>query len=467
MNIPRIVIAGTNSGCGKTTIAIGLMAALVKRGLKVQPFKVGPDYIDPMFHKFITGSHSRNLDSWMLEEKVVSYLFSKSASVAEISIIEGVMGIYDGYGGYSTEGSTAHVSKIIDSPVILVLNGEGMSLSAVPIVQGIRDFDRDVDIRGVIINNIKSSSHYKMLKSSIEDMTGISVIGYLPKVPECTIPGRHLGLVQEGEIDNLKEKIAILSSKIEETIDLSLLLKISQEAKHLDSVDLGKKFKKASTVPKIGVAKDKAFNFYYKDNLELLEEMGAELMYFSPLSDSQLPKDIDGLYIGGGYPEVWAKELSENTSMRQSISKAVLGKLPIYAECGGLMYLSKSITGKEGKAYDMVCVLPGRSEMTSSLKRFGYVDIEVESGNVLADKGFKIRAHEFHYSITNMDTYVKSSFSVMKHRKGKEITRWQCGYCIDNLLAGYPHLHFWSNTDFAVTFVDKCVQYKKTKSSRD
>lgn len=462
MNIPRIIISATNSGCGKTTITTGILAALARRGLKVQPFKVGPDYIDPMFHTFITGNDSRNLDSWMLDENVVSYLFSKNTAGMDIAVIEGVMGLYDGYGSRSQTGSTAHVSRIINAPVILVVNGEGMSLSIAALVQGFRDFDRDVNIKGVIINNIKNAGHYQLLKEIIEEHTGISVLGYLPRMEGYSLQSRHLGLVPSDEIEDLKEKINLLSGQMERTIDIELLLKIAEQAGDISGVQLPL----PEIVPppqervRIAVARDKAFNFYYRDNLDLLEMMGAELVFFSPLNDSRLPGDIDGLYVGGGYPEVFAKELQDNAPMREDIKCNILKGLPAYAECGGLMYMSQSIENRDGEIYEMVGVIPGKSEMTSSLQRFGYVDIEIASDNVLSKPGQRIRAHEFHYSTTKVDGDVPVCYRVIKKRKSGEIS-WNCGFKVINLLAGYPHLHFWSNAGFAKEFADNCIKYRQ------
>ena len=458
MKIPSIVIAGTNSGCGKTTISMGIMAALVKRGIKVQPFKVGPDFIDPMFHTFITGRASRNLDSWLLDEDTVRYLFMKNAAGTDIAVIEGVMGFFDGFGGKSIEASTAHVSQIIGAPVILVINGEAMSLSAAAIVKGFADFDKNVDISGVIINNISGESHFKILKEAIEIHTGIPVLGYLKRNSDLAIESRHLGLVTSSEITGLKEKAEILASEIEKTIDLDLLLRLSGEAHELAQ----KKTYDIATVgkPRIAVALDKAFNFYYRDNLDLLEMLGADLVFFSPLNDTVLPQKIGGLYLGGGYPEVWAKELQANVSMKNDIKKQIESGLPTYAECGGFMYLTDSLTDKSGNSFKMAGVIPGKCQMTGSLKRFGYVCIEISEDNVLSDKGSLIRAHEFHYSEASIDESIKTCFNVLKNKDSASGKSWHCGYKVNNLLAGYAHMHFWSNIEFARNFVSHCTEYK-------
>ena len=465
INIPRILIAGTNSGCGKTTVTAGVLAALVKKGHSVQPYKVGPDYVDPMFHSFVTGRYSRNLDSWMLDEKVVTHLLLKNVSGADIAFVEGVMGLYDGYGGYSTTGSSAHVSGIIKAPIILVVNGEGASLSISAIIRGFIDFDNDVDIKGVIINNIKSESHYLMLKETIEEHTGVMVVGYLLKSAQYSLTSRHLGLVPQGEIGNLKEKVDMLGEEVLKTIDLELIMKIAKDSQSIDNSfhDTAWSNERCSLRPKIAVANDKAFNFYYKDSLELLEDMGAQLLYFSPLEDIRLPEDISGLYLGGGYPEVFSKDLEENRAMRKSVREAVCGGLPTYAECGGLMYLTESITDMEGKAFSMAGVIPGKSRMTSRLQRFGYVELEIEAGSVLSSEGQKVRAHEFHYSQTVAEDVMSLAYNVSKHRRGKEVMTWKCGYKMHNLLAGYPHIHLWANPKLAKGFVDSCTCYSKEK----
>jgi cobyrinic acid a,c-diamide synthase len=459
MDIPRIVIAGTNSGCGKTTITTGILAALVKRGITVQPFKVGPDYIDPMFHTFISGRESRNLDGWMLNKEIVAHLFPKSATGTDLALIEGAMGLYDGYGGDSTVGSTSHIAKIVNSPVILVVNGAGVSLSIVPIIKGFLDFDTNVKIKGVILNNVNSEGHFLILKRIIEEHLGIAVVGYLKRIPEFVLPARHLGLVPREEIKDLKERINILTEQIEKTIDIELLIKLAKDTEDFKDYELNFNIAKRNCSFKIGVAKDKAFNFYYKDNLELLEMLGAELIYFSPINDKSLPDGLDGLYFGGGYPEEWAKELKANEAMRESIRNQIITGIPTYAECGGLMYLSESIMNKNGEIFDMVGVIPGKSEMTTSLQHFGYVEIEVTNDNAISKKGYRVRAHEFHYSKTIVDWSVKSCFKVNKN-KGNEHISWQCGYKLHNLIAAYPHIHFWSNTGFAERFVNSCINYK-------
>ncbi|HEX9063250.1 MAG TPA: cobyrinate a,c-diamide synthase [Clostridia bacterium] len=460
MIIPRIVIAGTNSGCGKTTVTAGIMAALVKKGFSVQPYKVGPDYIDPMFHSFVTGRHSRNLDSWMLDEKTVLHLFNKNSKGASLSVIEGVMGLYDGFGGTSAIGSTAHVAKVLKAPVILLVNGEGASFSICALIKGFMDFDREVDIRGVIINNIKSESHYNILKESIEKNTGIKALGFLTKSDRYSFSSRHLGLIPSGEIEDLKEKIDFLADEVLKTVDLELLVKIAGDTQGLSDIqDVNKENARYKRKPVIGVAMDRAFNFYYRDNLDLLEDLGSELVYFSPINDNVLPESIQGLYIGGGYPEVYAREISSNLQMKKRIQDAINRGMPSYAECGGLMYMSENIIDRDGNSFEMMGIIPAVSEMTSKLQRFGYVDVQIEEDCVLSNRTSSVRAHEFHYSKTTLKRECKSCYKVLKHRNDKVIS-WECGYKVNNLLAGYPHIHFWANPDLAKSFVENCANFK-------
>jgi cobyrinic acid a,c-diamide synthase len=459
MSIPGIVIAGTNSGCGKTTISMGIMAALADKGFAVQPYKAGPDFIDPMFHSFITGRECRNLDSWMLEDETVRYLYSNNAATADIAVTEGVMGFYDGIGGDSIKGSTADVSKMIGAPVVLVVNGEAMALSVAALVKGFAEFDKTVVVKGVIFNNIASDTHFKILKAAVENYTGVTVLGYLRPVNEIAIGSRHLGLVTSSEIIDLKEKTGLLSRQIQETVNLELLMKLSKETRDVGVVQAPFRIDIAGKA-KIAIAKDEAFCFYYKDSLELLETMGAELAYFSPLRDLKLPEGIDGLYIGGGYPEVWAKELQENLSMKQDIKRHVSMGVPAYAECGGLMYLTDSIVTGEGGEFGMVGLIPGKSRMTSKLKRFGYVTVRLTEDTILGRRHSEIRAHEFHYSETIANPDIKTCYEVSRRFGGIPAQTWNCGFRIHNLIAGYPHMHFWANPSFAREFIQSCCEFR-------
>ena len=468
MNIPKIVIAGTHSGCGKTTITTAIMSVLSNKGYNICPFKVGPDYIDPMFHLFVTGNSSGNLDSWIMDDNTVIKLFSKNLKLGDIAGVEGVMGLYDGYGGDTDIASTAYISKLIDAPVILVVNGEGISYSIVALISGYLSFRKNIRIKGVIINNIKNKSHYILLKDILKNNLGVEVLGYLPKLPECSLKSRHLGLMTTDEIRDLKEKMDTIAYHAKQTINFDLLYKISNDNTNNNlegfySIDRDeKKFDLDKIIikrkVKIGIAKDKAFNFYYRDNFDLLKELGVELEFFSPLNDDKLPNGLDGLIFGGGYPEEFSYELYQNFSIRKDIKRAIYSGMPTYAECGGFMYMTKSIENLNGQAYDMVGAIDGTAKMTNSLKRFGYVDIEMLENNILANKGEQIRAHEFHYSESFIKENIPHSYSVSKKRSG-ETKKWNCGFFSNNFLAAYPHIHFWGNTNFAKRFVLNCANY--------
>lgn len=466
MKTPGVIIAGTNSGCGKTTVSAGLMAALVNRGVVVQPYKVGPDYIDPMFHSFVTGRHSRNLDSWLLDESVVAHLYRKNAAGCDVALIEGVMGLYDGFGGNSLAGSTAHISRILHCPVILVMNAEGMSLSAAAMVKGFMDFKGGTDIRGVILNRVDSHGLYLMLKEIIEDNTGVHVLGYLPASDGYTLPERHLGLVPGGELSGLKDRLGGLAASIEKTVDVERLLKIAQDAGESGQAGIDICLERPQGKARVAVAFDRAFNFYYRDNLELLETLGAELVYFSPLEDRGLPERIDGAYFGGGYPEVFAGELSENLSMREDVRSRLSKGLPAYAECGGLMYLCRDLKDMQGNSYEMAGVLPAHSEMTPSLQRFGYVTLSITEDCILGEPGLTTRAHGFHYSVVKTDRGqgqrdISYCYEVLKQRGSGETLRWKDGFKLGNTLAGYSHIHFWSNPQLAARFVENCMKYRE------
>ena len=467
MKIPRIMIAGTNSGCGKTIIATGIMSVLHRKGLKVQPYKVGPDYLDPMFHHLVTGRSSYNLDAWLLDQVTLRGLFLHHADNADIAVIEGVMGFYDGWGGTSTEASSAHVARMIQSPVLLVVNAAGMALSIAALIKGYQEFVPENGIRAILLNNLKSEGHYLLLKKIIEEHNGIKVIGYLPSMKELSLPSRHLGLIPQDEQADLGTKIDLLVNTMERTIDFNALLEVAHQAEDLDS-DFQLPVKKVLPV-KIGVARDQAFNFYYQDNLELLEQLGASLVFFSPLNDTVLPVGISGLYLGGGYPEVFAQQLQENHSMKTVIKDTIEMGIPAYAECGGMMYLGESIIDHSGAEYEMCGVFPVHTEMTTALQRFGYVTVNLTDDTVLGHRGMTIRAHEFHYSQVQprlngvQENYC---YQIGKPKPDGTETSWTGGLKTKNALVGYPHLHFWSNPQWAETFVEKCSEYQRSIECR-
>lgn len=460
MTIRKVTIAGTNSGCGITTVTMGILATLYVMGLDVQPFKVGPDYITTMLHSFITGKDSRNLDSWLLDIDTVVHLFEKNAVNADVSVIEGANGLYDGVGENTIVGSTAHVAKMLKSPVILVVNAEGISLSIVPMISGYVDYDKNLDIIGVILNKVEDEEHYESLKTAIESGTGLKVFGYLPKMDD--LPCTHLSLVPQEDLNELKRKIRILVEQVIKTIDVDLIIKMSNRpvVSYLNST----KFEfdnKPNEKVKIAVAKDKAFSYYYKDNLDLLENMGAEIKYFSPLVDEILPKDISGIYFGGGCLENYLEGLQENKTLINDIKKKITGGIPTYAEGDSLIYLSEYVEHQNDEKYIMTGILNGYCNLSEEPCRSGYVDIEVIRDNILAQKGYRIRGHEFHRSNINLlSKEITLCLNIHKKCCEKGPLIWRSGYSVYNMLAAYPQIHFWSNLNFAQKFIDNCIKYR-------
>jgi cobyrinic acid a,c-diamide synthase len=451
----RIVIAGTGSGVGKTTLTIGLMSALRKRGLTVQGFKCGPDYIDPSYHTAVTNRTSRNLDSWMLEKDTVLDIFERGSQGADISIIEGVMGFFDGKNPKNNEGSTADISMIIESPVLLVVNCASMARSAAAIVKGFQALAKGPNIVGVIANRVGSEGHYKIVKTAIEQECDVPVIGYLKRELDIKIPERHLGLVpsiERGELDPFFNKLGDL---ILETVDVDQLIELSK-APNLPLSEKKSIFnKKKEENLRIAVAKDAAFNFYYPENLELLQSYGAKLVYFSPLSNELLPENIDGLYLGGGFPEEYAKELSQNKEVQDSIRIAIRNGLPSLAECGGFMYLTEAIETTGHLEFPMVGIIPGKVKMQMKLAALGYREISGEEDNFLIGENEKARGHEFHYSTYHNDQEIRHAY-VTKGMRGTK----QEGYMNHNLVAGYTHFHFASCKSMVEKWVDKCLRRK-------
>lgn len=458
-----IVIAGTHSGVGKTTITLGILSALKKRGIRTQPFKVGPDYIDTAYHSFIAGRKSRNLDGWMLDEETIKYLFVKNSQDVDISVIEGVMGMFDGLDSRSFTGSTAHIAKTIRSPLILVVDGSGIGASVAAAVLGYKKFDEDVNLAGVIFNNLGGEGHYQLLKDAVENSLGVKVLGYLPRKLDFQLPERHLGLLPIYELDSVKRNFSKLCELIEKHIDLDAVLGIA-DIPEIETRRVPLSIKPLGSA-KIAVAMDKAFNFYYWDNLDLLKELGAELEYFSPLEDKALPDDVSGIYIGGGFPEVFASELESNEKIRGEIKKACQLGLPVYAECGGLMYLMEEILDIKGRPYRGVGLFKGRTRMTDSLQRFGYINLEFLQNTPIGRKGEQTRAHEFHHSVLDVDEEISYGYVARKAGRRDEGKSWPGGLVKHNTLAGYAHIHFYSNPQIAVNFIKSCLDYK-TKMRR-
>ena len=447
--IKAVVIAGAASGVGKTTIATGIIGALAKRGLAVQPFKTGPDYIDPSYHTVAAGRPSRNLDTWMLPHDAIVELFRRASSGVDIAVVEGVMGLYDGHSASDEAGSTAELAKMLGLPVILIVDASGAARSTAAMAVGYRDFDPKLNLAGVIFNGVGSESHYDMCREAVTAATGLKVLGYLPKRPDLTLPERHLGLVPTPENPLPRDFIDNLVAQVEKTIDLNGLLQLARKAVPPKVVpSLFPRRQHAPSV-RIGIARDKAFSFYYQDNLDLLAAWGAELVPFSPLADRVLPSDIDGVYIGGGFPEMYAAELAQNRSMLVSIREAAKKGLPIYAECGGLMYLGRSLSDFDGVRHKLAGLLPVESSMKNAKLSLGYRTVRALADNPVLQHGEEVRGHEFHWSQINSESKGQPAYLILEQKR-KE------GFCIGSTLASYVHLHFASRPGMAQRFISYC-----------
>ncbi len=449
--MPRLLLAAAGSGSGKTLLTCGLLAAFQKRGLKLAAFKCGPDYIDPMFHESVLGVPSGNLDSFFTDRETLRHLLAKGAEGAELSIIEGVMGYFDGLGGISGRASTSEVAAWTESPVVLIVNCRGLSRSAVPLIKGFLDYEEQKQIRGVILNQV-SPMLYPALKELMEKELPIGVYGYVPVLEEGFLESRHLGLKRPGETQELQERLLKLADLLSETVDLSGLLALAGSAPLVKGRETA--LCPVSGKVRVAVARDRAFDFCYKENLGLLKELGAELLFFSPLEDGRVPEDADGLLLLGGYPELYAKELSENSSMRDSVKSAVEGGIPCLAECGGFMYLNQTLEDENGRDWPMAGVLPGRAFRTPRLSRFGYVTLTAGEDSILGKAGSRFPAHEFHY----WDCTENGEAFLAEKPAGRR--SWKCMVNRGNLLAGFPHFYFYGNTRAAEGFLAACEKYR-------
>ena len=446
--LPRVMIAGTGSGCGKTTVTCAVLKALAEKGLRVGAFKCGPDYIDPMFHSSILGTPSSNLDAFFFPENTLKALLAKNGAGKDICVIEGVMGFYDGLGIDSARASSYDTAGQTETPVILVVNAKGAALSLLAVIRGFLDFLPGNRIAGVILNRC-SAGTYPKLAGMIRDHFENSVLplGFLPDMPDCSLESRHLGLITAAEVADLSEKTEKLSAQAQKTLDLDGILQLAGTAPALSyqAVPLPHFENKV----RIAIAQDRAFCFIYHDSIAALEEMGAELVPFSPLSDRALPDDIDGLYLCGGYPELYAEKLAENTAMRTAVRTALEAGLPCIAECGGFMYLTRDIAG-----HPMAGFLPGSCVDTGKLSRFGYIRLKAKADNMLCDMGDEIPAHEFHY----WDCSETGSGFTASKISGKQ---WDCIFADDRLYAGFPHFHFYANMKFAERFYKACLRFRE------
>ncbi len=451
--IPRIVIAGTSSGVGKTTVTVALIRALRTRGARVAVFKCGPDYLDPTYHQRAADIPCHNLDGWMMGREAVVSTFVHASRHADIAVLEGVMGLFDGASPTSDEGSTAQIAKWLNAPVVLVCDASGMARSVAALARGFAAFDAELRLEGLVCNRIGSSGHLDLLRKATGGRP--PVLGGFPKQPTLAFPERHLGL-HTADRAAVADDIFVAWGQLADTwLDLDAIMSLAATAPSLSDVTETAPMAQKNRQCRIGLAFDEAFHFYYDDNLRRLESLGAELIRFSPLRDDRVP-DIDGLYFGGGYPEAHADTLSHNTSMRDSVAAFAAAGGPIYAECGGLMYLASSLRTLDGRQHAMVGIVPGETHMRERIQALGYVEVETQSTTILGERGLRFRGHQFRYSDFRQGGEVERVYTLRRRRGGDVLHE---GYRVGNTLASYVHVHFASNPLAARGFVRACVAY--------
>ena len=448
MDSPRLLFAAPASGSGKTTVVCGLLRALKNRGKGVRAFKCGPDFIDPLFHETVVGVPSGTLDLFFSDQDQLKRLYCRHAAGADLCLIEGVMGYYDGLGAATDRASSYAVARALDAPVVLIVDGRGQSLSALATLEGFLRFREDSRIRGVLFNRM-SEGVYSALKPEVEKL-GVRPLGFVPKAPELMIESRHLGLVTPGEIEDLGQKLDALAALLERTVDMEGLLALAGSAPALEAPP-------APPIPplprtRIAVARDQAFCFLYRDNLDLLADYGAELIFFSPLHDDALPAGAQGLILPGGYPELHARALSENESMRRSVREAIQNGLPCLAECGGFLYLHRELEDMEGRSWPMAGVLDARAYRTPRLGRFGYITLTAKADTAFLPAGEIVRGHEFHYFES------ESCGDALRAQKPTGSRGWDCGHSRGNLLMGFPHLYYPSDPQLIERFLRACAK---------
>ncbi|MCI7599812.1 MAG: cobyrinate a,c-diamide synthase [Megasphaera sp.] len=457
--VPRLLLAAPCSGSGKTTVVCALLQALKDRGLSPAAFKSGPDYIDPMFHRRVLDTPSYNLDLFLFGRHERGAAVARDTllyhgAAAGISILEGAMGYYDGV-GTGSEASAYELAAATDTPVVLVVDGRGAGLSLAAVLKGMADFRADSHVVGFIVNRIKPMV-YEHFKAAWEAASGLKALGCFPDMPDCTFSSRHLGLVTAGEIADLQVKMAALAAQAEKSLAIDELLACARQAAPLAESG-GRSFHAGPGRAVIAVARDEAFCFYYEDSLQVLQQAGADLVFFSPLHDEALPS-CDGLYLGGGYPELYAQALSRNTAMRASLRRALAARRPCFAECGGFMYLHETFRDSQDRQWPWVGAIPGETFMTSSLKRFGYVTLRAEKDNLLCCAGDTVTAHEFHYSNSACSGRDFTAYKAGSRRQ------WPCIVANDHFVGGYPHIHFLGKRAWATRFVAACIHGKEEKS---
>lgn len=455
----RIMIAAPQSGSGKTLITCALLQALKEKNYYLESFKCGPDYIDPMFHKTVLGISSRNLDPFFTEDSITRMLLAKGQDSRDLAVIEGVMGLYDGLGGIREEASSYALAKATNTPIILTVNARGMGRSLLALLSGFLQYDTAHLIKGVILNQTPSS-FASVLSKEIEETFHIPIVASFPVRDDVRIESRHLGLVMPYELEDIQSRLKIASQVLCENANIEQILEIAKSAPKLEyDVKRDIKQKLTEKTIRIGVARDEAFCFYYEDNLDLLKSLGAKLIFFSPLHDDTLPKDLDGILFGGGYPELYLKELEENESMRNSVKSAIENKMPSLAECGGFMYLHDTIFDSEKKTYKMAGVIHACCMKKERLVRFGYLTLNSKTDSFL-QKGETIRGHEFHY----YDSEDNGECAIAKKPVGTR--SWECVHAGSDHWWGFAHLSYYSNPKFAEKFAEACRSYKTNKIAK-
>lgn len=458
MNTPAFLLAGTHSGSGKSTLCAGLLRAYRNRGCHIAPFKAGPDYLDPKLHKAASNHESWNLDAFFQDEEGLLESFERNTRDADLALVEGVMGLFDGYDPVHFKGSAAHLAKLLDIPVVLVVDGAGVGASLAATVLGHKNLMPELHISGVILNRVSGAKHAELQQSAIVDHTGIPVIGYLPKQKNWSLPERHLGIHQPEEIQGLDQALDELAKVIEAHINLDALQTLARPVRSITDTHAPQPSKHLRVGLRVGLSLDEAFNFIYPDTLDCLERLGVEWVPFSPLRDS-LPERLDGLYLCGGYPELHAEKLSQNQTILAQLRQAHQDDLPIFAECGGYMLLGECLTDITGQSFEMAGVIPGRFRMTERLRAFGYKHITAECDNLLAQKGEVGKAHEFHHSqleaLNPAPAWKAEGLSGKSHQEG---------YAKGNLLASYAHLHFGAQRHWAERWVKRMEAWKATKA---
>ncbi|TVR00454.1 MAG: cobyrinate a,c-diamide synthase [Desulfovibrionales bacterium] len=487
-----LVIAGTRSGCGKTLTTLGLAAALRGRGLEVQGFKVGPDFIDPTHLAAVSGRPVHNLDGWILRQEVVLELFHRFAADADVCLVEGVMGLFDGASGTTEEGSTAQMAKWLGLPVILVVDARSQGRSAAALVRGFVEFDPDLSLAGVVFTQVGGANHVELLREAMAtSLPHVTCLGFLPRRPDLCLPSRHLGLHMAEELSHGSTLGCALATWIEQSMDLERLLLLSRQVETRAGLTdpweesaaavPGSRFKprcsgsseKPGSVDtereleapvRLGVARDRAFCFFYPENLRLLEQAGAQVVFFSPIADAELPEGVQGLFLGGGYPELYAQGLAANTAMHRAVRRAAGAGMPIYAECGGMMYLQSELQDGEGKAHPMVGLFAGRARMCDRFQALGYRKIELLTNCLLGPAGTQLRGHEFHYSrIDGHPGFAPTPAFWVEDRRGR---RSCAGYQWSSVLASYVHVHFGSHSPAAKAFITACHRWAATTNQR-